>query len=1749
MWIKIKVLLWKSLQLRKRHWLSTIIEIIIPCLLFYFMNYIKSQLSNDETSEPTIINQTIPSPNSEEVLYSSFKMHHSSGHFIYTPQTIETEQIMNIVTKNLDIFPDSIETAINEDEMIEKFKIKFNNSHSNGIRGFGIVFEETKKSQVLKYKLRSTNELWLTDHLFPPYEIPGPMDYGDEYLNMGFLALQLTVDKAFILLSANNNGRLNINDYNLEIQSYPYANYLKDSTFQQLFDVFFPLFTILSFLLMCSNTIKRVVEEKDSGVKELMKIMGLKPWMIWTGWILHNFFVYAISITVITYITCIEVNSGQTKLLNYTNPLLFWIFLMMYMIAGVFFCFAISSLFNRPLIALIVGSSVWCLSYTLPTNFVKPSTSILVQTLFTLFPNFAVSRAYIAISSLESQGKGLQFSTLFTAGKGGNSFSVGSILLMFVVDCFLYGFFSWYIDSVMPGKFGVAKPLNFLCKWSKNKSENNVMDSISKSSSRLFEKPPKNYEVGISVRNLHKRFGHFYAVNGVDLDLYKGQITALLGHNGAGKTTTMSIITGLYSPTYGTINVNGNNLFSNIDDFRQNLGLCPQHNLLFSYLTTLDHLIFFGMLKGLPLKNAKSEGLHLLKLLNVLQKKDELVSNLSGGMKRKLSLAIALVGNPKILILDEPTSGMDPESRREMWDLLLSFRGTRTILITTHFMEEADVLGDRIAIMDHGKVKCYGSSLFLKKAYGTGYSLTIVKKEPCDESRIIEAIKEIIPGAEVQSSLTAQVVINLPSENTNQFPDVFRMLELYREKLSIKGMGISCTTMEEVFLKAEKNISENYDDNDGVSSISTPVDAGSYQLIITKEVDCNVDQVTNLVQQYDPEFILMADMDMQIIYNLTARKRNQFGALFSALEFQKQNFHLKSVKITNPTTGDIYPNSVIAGDGDGDEQKQSYNNDVTTLMPKYTSGIALMKNQFKVLLEKKVIYTYRRWLLSLFFGIGPILLGLLVMKSTNFIINQSVVSQGLNMSLSTYKDSNVYYRAGDNSFENLEPLFVAISKKNQATVNETSSENNIINDLLKMCKDDVFNYRTNLMIAGDFNRTNSTVIYNNIAIHTPAIAVNLYSNALLQKLSGNNESYISTVNEPIHINDMNVCDERLGISLVFLWFTTFTPGLLYLIGYFIALPLNERISGIKHLQMMTKLSPIMYWVTCFIWDYFCYIIVVLLTLAGMYLLDKNDIFTGSNEFGALLTLLLIYGWSSILYAYVYSFFKKTLVSSMLLFIAVNFILGMFISTGLYILKDIIRDHNKTSSFNTLNIIRLIVLIIPHFSYSSCISGFLQIAWENNMCKVCKSPVTIELCKNAIYSERKSYFVFKSDKNPNGILEETLFLLFSSILYISIILLFDYKIFHRLYQFVFNKIIGTGISYKEMNEDPDVGGERDKVDAAKTLSNNASSPLLLVDDLVKKFSFKFTGVRGISFAVSPGECFGLLGVNGAGKTTTFRILTGDTFPSKGDASILTDKLYKLSSNTNQYVSLIGYCPQFDAMNDQLTGRETLRLMAILRGISPTNTEKHVDKWIKLLGLEEYKDRVCGKYSGGNKRKLNTAMALIGDPPVVFLDEPTSGVDPVARRNLWQLLAASQKGGQAVVLTSHSMDECEALCNRLTIMVDGVMKCIGNIQYLKNRYGQGFTIMVKLRYIENFDVSELKSDIERQFAPDINLKDEHKGLLHYHITNPNIPLSEIFGQMQTIKEYYTAIEDYTVGDTTLEQVFIAFAKKQAVLNKTA
>ncbi|EGB09824.1 hypothetical protein AURANDRAFT_5001, partial [Aureococcus anophagefferens] len=235
----------------------------------------------------------------------------------------------------------------------------------------------------------------------------------------------------------------------------------------------------------------------------------------------------------------------------------------------------------------------------------------------------------------------------------------------------------------------------------------------------------------VRVRNLRKTFGDFRAVDGVSFDMVESEIFCLLGHNGAGKTTTISMLSGLTPPDRAAAGAPPAAAVYGFDvgdadamrDLRRNLGVCPQHDILFQHLTLEEHVAFFGRLKGKSKDAAERDAAALLRVFHLGDRSHHLGSELSGGQKRKLSVSIALSGHSKFVVLDEPTAGMDPVARREFWTLLRSVRLRRALLLTTHHMDEAEALGDRVAIMASGKVKADGSIDFLKRRFGSGYRL------------------------------------------------------------------------------------------------------------------------------------------------------------------------------------------------------------------------------------------------------------------------------------------------------------------------------------------------------------------------------------------------------------------------------------------------------------------------------------------------------------------------------------------------------------------------------------------------------------------------------------------------------------------------------------------------------------------------------------------------------------------------------------------------------------------------------------------------------------------------------------------------------------------------------------------------------------------------------------------------------------------------------------------------------------------
>eukprot|EP00658_Telonema_sp_P-2_P071039 TRINITY_DN60372_c0_g1_i1.p1 TRINITY_DN60372_c0_g1~~TRINITY_DN60372_c0_g1_i1.p1 ORF type:complete len:370 (+),score=97.42 TRINITY_DN60372_c0_g1_i1:136-1245(+) len=327
--------------------------------------------------------------------------------------------------------------------------------------------------------------------------------------------------------------------------------------------------------------------------------------------------------------------------------------------------------------------------------------------------------------------------------------SFSAVLTIQLFDMVLWSFLAWYLDKVVKQEFGLSLPWYFIFQPSYWRGTRVQEGEGTELPDRLCDDhdvskfgndiEPVSEEVAgrpcVWVNDLHKTFranSHKQssrdkvAVAGVSLSMYNGQIFALLGHNGAGKSTLISMMCGLISSSKGTCQIFGRDISAEKAAARKDIGFCPQHNILIDTLTVKEHVELFCAIKGVPAHEISGEVADRLGEVGLLDKQDNLVKQLSGGMQRKLSVAISLAAGSRFVILDEPTAGMDPVSRRTIWEVLQRNCRQRTILLTTHFMDEADLLGDRICILAGGKVRTCGSSLFLKNKFGLGYYLCLL---------------------------------------------------------------------------------------------------------------------------------------------------------------------------------------------------------------------------------------------------------------------------------------------------------------------------------------------------------------------------------------------------------------------------------------------------------------------------------------------------------------------------------------------------------------------------------------------------------------------------------------------------------------------------------------------------------------------------------------------------------------------------------------------------------------------------------------------------------------------------------------------------------------------------------------------------------------------------------------------------------------------------------------------------------------
>ncbi|ORX84081.1 hypothetical protein BCR32DRAFT_266561 [Anaeromyces robustus] len=404
-----------------------------------------------------------------------------------------------------------------------------------------------------------------------------------------------------------------------------------------------------------------------------------------------------------------------------------------------------------------------------------------------------------------------------------------------IVDSFILIILAVYFNAVIPQEFGSHQPwhLNIVERIKKLLNKNNEIDienveditvknpfyteeeandaktleddDVRTERNRILS-GKYDHNSPLIIKNIRKEYAPrvkggkpHVAVHSVTFAVEEGVVFGLLGPNGAGKTTLIHSLIGVYTPTNGYAKLAGYNIKTDMDQVYKRIGICPQHDILWNDLTVLEHLLFYARLKGIPKDQEYAAVQESMESVGLENFKDNLVNGLSGGEKRRLSIAIALVGDPKLVFLDEPTTGLDPDIRRLIWGILNEISHNRTIIITTHSMEEAEVLCHRIGIMSHGTLRCCATQLRLKELYGSGFKLSY-SNDPKNYKELKEFIINIIPkDHKVVRDLTSTSIYEfIPTQGL--ISKLFELLEENKEKYGIIDWGISQSSLEEVFL-------------------------------------------------------------------------------------------------------------------------------------------------------------------------------------------------------------------------------------------------------------------------------------------------------------------------------------------------------------------------------------------------------------------------------------------------------------------------------------------------------------------------------------------------------------------------------------------------------------------------------------------------------------------------------------------------------------------------------------------------------------------------------------------------------------------------------------------------------------------------------------------------------------------------------------------------------------------------------------
>ena len=1604
--------------------------------LIIIISIIIYMIKKDKSDPITMIEKQEFNYDSDFYLFGSSEQSNYSQISVYLRNTslvVEDEKIGKALVKFInDKTKVSLKLYSNEDQL---------NNHSQSV--IVLDYNEKKKKYKFTYKEKQiinqtigfpfVPSLLSTEGTSNVFKYEFDKYQMTEIQNKNFFIYQSLLSS--FLIEYENKSRSKDLHFNLGLNSYPPT--VKTSLNYDILEQVLGYLITLQFSFIFLSFSIQMLEEKEQKLEKLLERQGISTKKYILSWLL-NFLI----VSLMANISCVL---GATQILTSFMGI-FFIDMILFNFAQFSLLFFIVSVSSNKKTGIILVNLLNFGSLIIGLVLVQGNTNKIIQSLFNIFPNANLLCSVKLIIKLQNLGK-FSWDNIRLSYNG---ISCLDTFIMFIVEIIFYVFLSFFIKAYKDSGlsfFSFIKSIFTKVHREINiQSIDNEINELERNHEELNEinSSLKSQNHYLNIKNVTRKYDELIAVNNFSGEIFENEIFCLLGHNGAGKTTLIKMISGTEDPDNGDILLNGTSVITNKQYLYRNIGLCQQEDIFFDYLTVSEHLKFMVEIKGI-----KKDYEHINNLINKIglkEKKDSFCKILSGGEKRKLCIALALIGDSQLVLLDEPTSGMDVMAKRALWDFLKEFKENKIIILTTHSLDEAEYLGDRIGIMSNGHFICSGTSSYLKTKYPCGFNLNLIVNPSVfnanHKQQLYNQLIKYEPNLAIKISSKGLFSINIQSNNKS-IKEIFNIIENNKAEYGIEDYTVSSTSLEDVFLKLNHKITIN-DEND------------------EKKEENN--EIIEIEQRYS-----INKSSASFFSQLKAHTKRGFFSLwrnkgFSFLELLMGLFILYIYVI-------IYYSAL---------GKQSQN----------------------------------------------------ILNLTQILENNDIFICEDNKDF--FKSSYVYQ---DLSSINLK----TIKNKNQNEKKEFIEEiyQNALGNIGKagICI-------TNI----NENKNNYEIINTEIPMQNPGY---IMANSMLTVSAFLKKEY--NIDAVIFDKIINLISTEKGMSqneisvMISLCFGT-TISLCIYLGTIIAEKIKERAKNIKHILYLSGSNMWSYWCGFYFVDIIKMLIFSSLAAPSIYFINNYATYIWIN--------LIFLSFSSLFFTYCLSFLFEKEESGQK---AMNFLLFfIIILVVIFVIIILALDLNIDYSFllNSYN-----YTIIDFTPISSFVLSSIRLTFGYIVFKAMGNAAITDL-------DKINFPPLGTVYHPDHYIKTSLIV--NSIncgIYFFLLILFESGIMGKSFnnlkvkfliresnitfsnemmseEFQINNTLEESPPLLENNERNydsinEVNADNNNIINNNIINNNNMNnnnnninPYVqneinkINNDFDNRLTTKIIGlkktywqcckknVRAINnlyLGLEINEKFGLLGFNGSGKTTTFKSITKEILFDSGDIILFG---YNNKTQFTKIRQAIGYCPQENPLFDYMKVKEILKFYLELKGVNES-----VQNICDNFGLGQYLETYCVNLSGGNKRKLSFAIALMCRPKILLLDEPSTGVDPESRRIMWKnIMELTKKTNLNMILSTHSMEEAEVLCDTVSWLKSGNFLSIGNPEQLKIKLSAGYKLHIKFIQLSQ-DQNIINEEIDDQFIQQIS--SNIKGLNnHYEFIKQKASikpyLNELVNVIESIKD---------------------------------